>query len=58
MIAVEIRHHECVKLFLANGADVNAANTVCNLGDIAAILPQLFYLELRADSCGCGCGYG
>ena len=28
MIAVEIRNHDCVKLLLANGADVNAANTV------------------------------
>ena len=28
MIAVESNNHECVKVLLANGADVNAANTV------------------------------
>ena len=28
MVAVEKRDHECVKALLANGAEVNAANTV------------------------------
>ena len=28
MTAVGIRNHDCVKLLLANGADVNAANKV------------------------------
>ncbi len=28
MVAVEKRNHECVKALLANGVDVNVANTV------------------------------
>ena len=37
MVAVEKRNHECVKALLANGAHVNAANTVSLKKDQAAL---------------------